>query len=134
MHTKKNGVISHPVNVRLFCCLFCFLLRVNALQLKRYLLTVDLMNASNKNQRMQRRPETLLLKTLAENVRFFRKEKGLSQEGLADLSSLHRTYIGSIERMEKNASLSTLSLVAKGLGVGVPDLLMPREHEKKTPE
>ncbi len=83
---------------------------------------------------MQRRPETLLLKTLAANVRFFRKEKGLSQEGLAAVSTLHRTYIGSIERMEKNASLSTLALVAKGLGVGVPDLLTPREHEKKLPE
>jgi transcriptional regulator with XRE-family HTH domain len=92
------------------------------------------MNAKNKNQRMQRRPETLLLKTLAENVRFFRKKKGLSQEELAAVSLLHRTYIGSIERMEKNASLSTLSLVAKGLGVGVPDLLSPREHEKKEPE
>lgn len=92
------------------------------------------MSAKNENQRMQRRPETLLLKTLAVNVRFFRKEKGLSQEGLAAVSTLHRTYIGSIERMEKNASLSTLELIAKGLGVGVPDLLTPKEHEKKIPE
>lgn len=80
--------------------------------------------------KMQRRPEITLLKTLAENVRTLRKERGLSQEGLADLSSLHRTYIGSIERMEKNASLSTLELVAKGLGVGVSELLTSRAHEQ----
>lgn len=81
---------------------------------------------------MQRRPETPLLKILAENVRAFRLEKGLSQEALADVSSLHRTYVGSIERMERNASLATLELLAEALGIGVPELLTPREYEKKS--
>jgi len=80
---------------------------------------------------MQRRPETPLLKILAENVRAFRLEKGLSQEALADISSLHRTYVGSIERMERNASLATLELLAEALGIGVPELLTPREYENK---
>jgi transcriptional regulator with XRE-family HTH domain len=46
-------------------------------------------------------------------------------------ASLHRTYVGSIERMERNASLATLELLAGALGVGVPELLTPREYAKK---
>jgi transcriptional regulator with XRE-family HTH domain len=80
---------------------------------------------------MPRRPEASLLKILAENVRAFRVEKGLSQEALADICSLHRTYVGSIERMERNATLATLELLAGALGVGVPELLTPREYAKK---
>jgi transcriptional regulator with XRE-family HTH domain len=80
---------------------------------------------------MPRRPEASLLKTLAENVRAFRQDKGLSQEALADICSLHRTYVGSIERMERNVSLATLELLAGALGVGVPELLTPSEYAKK---
>ena len=75
---------------------------------------------------MLRRPEASLLKILADNVRAYRLEKGLSQEALADICSLHRTYVGSIERMERNASLSTLELLAEALDVSVPELLTPR--------
>lgn len=72
--------------------------------------------------------------TLAENVRSYRKDHGLSQEELADICELHRTYIGSVEREERNASLSTLEVLARALGVSVPELLTPRaEHgHKKT--
>ena len=80
---------------------------------------------------MPRRPEAALLKILADNVRAFRSEKGLSQESLADLCSLHRTYVGSIERRERNATLATLALLADALGIGVPELLTPREHAKE---
>lgn len=80
---------------------------------------------------MPRRPEVYLLKILADNVRALRSEKELSQEALADLCSLHRTYVGSIERMERNATLATLALLAEALGVGVPELLTPREHAKE---
>ncbi len=80
---------------------------------------------------MSRRPEASILKTLAENVRAFRLDKGLSQEALADICSLHRTYIGSIERMERNATLATLELLAGALGISVPELLTPRDYAKK---
>ncbi len=79
---------------------------------------------------MPRRPESALLETLAENVRSFRREKRLSQEALADLCSLHRTYVGSVERCERNVTLASLALIADALGVSVPELMTPRPHGK----
>ena len=63
---------------------------------------------------------------LAENLRQFRKAHGYSQEELANRCELHRTYIGSVEREERNVSLSTLEVLAKALGVSVPELLTKR--------
>ena len=64
---------------------------------------------------------------LAKNVRFRRTQLGLSQEQLADVCGLHRTYIGSVERSERNVSLSTLEVLAKALGLSVPELLSPQK-------
>ena len=80
---------------------------------------------------MQRRASPSTRTILAENVRAFRKENGYSQEQLAGLCNLHRTYIGSVERKERNVSLSTLEVLAKALGVSVPELLTRRgAHER----
>lgn len=67
-----------------------------------------------------------LIRILANNLRYFRHQNGISQEGLADICQLHRTYIGSVERCERNITLTTLEKLAKGLGVTVSDLLTPR--------
>jgi transcriptional regulator with XRE-family HTH domain len=75
---------------------------------------------------MQRVPSPSMRAILAENLRAFRKEHGLSQEELADRCELHRTYIGSVEREERNVSLSTLEVLAQALGVNVTELLTPR--------
>lgn len=48
---------------------------------------------------------------------------GLSQEELAARSGLHRTYIGAVERAERNVSLATLEALAAGLGCDAQDLL-----------
>lgn len=72
---------------------------------------------------MSRKANPSLRAILAENVRAFRKKHGYSQEALADLCEMHRTYIGSVEREERNVSLSTLDVLAKSLGVSVPELL-----------
>jgi len=81
---------------------------------------------------MLRTPSASIRATLAKNIRAYRKVHGLSQEELADLCELHRTYIGSVEREERNVSLSTLEVLARTLGVSVPELLTPRaEHAKK---
>ncbi len=57
------------------------------------------------------------------NVKAFRQKAGLSQETLADISLLHRTYIGSVERGERNISLENIVLIAHSLGVLPTDLL-----------
>lgn len=80
---------------------------------------------------MPRTPSISLRATLADNIRVFRKSHGLSQEQLADMCELHRTYIGSIEREERNVTLSTLEVLADALGVGVIELLTPRINNDK---
>jgi len=64
-----------------------------------------------------------ILKKLAHNVRTLRKENGWTQEELARRADLHRTYIGSIERYERNISLMSLERIAKALGVKAKDLI-----------
>ncbi len=55
-------------------------------------------------------------------VRKLRKSKGWSQEEFADECGLHRTYIGAIERGERNVSLNNIHAIAKALGISVKDL------------
>ncbi len=55
-------------------------------------------------------------------VRDIRKEKGLSQEQLAFKADLHRTYIGMIERAEKNITLLNIEKIANALTVSINDL------------
>jgi len=62
-------------------------------------------------------------KKFGNNMRLIRKEKGLSQEALADIAGLHRTYIGAIERGEQNISLDNINKIAKALNVKPSALL-----------
>lgn len=63
-----------------------------------------------------------LPKVIGERIRNFRKEKGLSQEELADIANLHATYIGQLERGEKNATLESIEKVANALEISLEDL------------
>ena len=60
---------------------------------------------------------------LARNLRRLRGERGLSQEVLADLAGLHRTYVGSIERGERNVSIDNIERLAKALQIAAADLI-----------
>lgn len=55
-------------------------------------------------------------------VRELRKAKNLSQEGLSFKANLHRTYIGMIERAEKNITLVNIDKIAKALDVNIKEL------------
>ena len=59
----------------------------------------------------------------AENLRKARLAKGLSQEGLAELSGLHRTYVGSVERAERNVSIDNMERLSTAVSVSLPELL-----------
>ena len=63
-------------------------------------------------------------------VRRIREQKGLSQEALADLCHLHRTYIGGIERGERNVGLLNLLRLSKALKVLPSELI--QDFDKKT--
>lgn len=56
-------------------------------------------------------------------VRAFRTEQGLSQEGLAERCDLHWTYIGQVERGQRNISLHNIIKIAEGLKVDPADLV-----------
>ena len=73
---------------------------------------------------------TLLLK-FGMNVRRIRSHAGLSQEELADRSGLHRTYVGGIERGERNPSLKNIVALAAGLGCNFEELLAGLLKEAK---
>lgn len=61
--------------------------------------------------------------TFARNLRKHRMTQGLSQEELAELADLHRTYVGSVERGERNISIDNIERLALALGVRTSDLL-----------
>lgn len=64
-----------------------------------------------------------ILMLFGANVQKLRKKRGLSQEKLAELAGLHRTYIGMIERAEKNITLINISKIAHALKVEPTNLL-----------
>jgi transcriptional regulator with XRE-family HTH domain len=64
-------------------------------------------------------------KTFASNVRRVRLRLGLTQEELADRSGLHRTYVGSVERGERNISIDNMERLAGALDAEVEELLRP---------
>ena len=56
-------------------------------------------------------------------MRKARQAKRLSQEDLAELANLHRTYVGSVERAERNVSIDNMERLAAAIGVALPELL-----------
>lgn len=62
-------------------------------------------------------------KVFASRLRQIRQLKGLSQEELADMAGLHRTYVGSVERSERNISIDNIERLAKALEVDIIELL-----------
>lgn len=63
-----------------------------------------------------------ILLLFGHNVQKYRKERNLFQEKLAELAGVHRTYIGMIERAEKNITLCNIDKIAKALQVEIKDL------------
>jgi transcriptional regulator with XRE-family HTH domain len=64
-----------------------------------------------------------ILANFGNKVRDLRKERDLSQEKFADECGLHRTYIGGVERGERNPTLTTLKRIADALHISLDELL-----------
>jgi len=72
-----------------------------------------------------------IVKVVGEKIRYLRKERGLSQEELAYRASLHNTYIGQLERGEKNATIESLTKVCTALEITLEELFDDKEGHPK---
>ena len=72
-----------------------------------------------------------ITKILGQRIRNYRTARGLSQEKLAELSGCHPTYIGQIERGEKNATIESIEKIAVALGVSLSRLFEKLGSQEK---
>jgi len=69
------------------------------------------------------------LQKLGKNIKKYRNHQSLSQEELAEIIGMHRTYIGMIERGEKNPTYLTLLKIARGLKINISELVNINENK-----
>ncbi len=67
----------------------------------------------------------------AQNVRELRMERGFSQEELAYRAGLHRTYVGAVERGERNITLLNAQRIAEALGVSLDRCVRLNDEQRK---
>ena len=68
---------------------------------------------------------------IGHRVRRLRREVGISQEELAARAALHRNYVGSVERGERDIGISALGRLAGALGVSLADFFAPFRHRPR---
>jgi transcriptional regulator with XRE-family HTH domain len=84
---------------------------------------MNTINSFGLSKRSMSNSNTEILKSFGCQVRKYRHQKAISQEELAFRANLHRTYIGMIERAEKNITLVNIEKIAVALDVQIKDLL-----------
>jgi len=67
-----------------------------------------------------------LQKTVGRNLRAYRMERGLSQEAFAEVLGVHRTYMGGVERGERNLTLKSVERMAEKLEIDTEQLMLTR--------
>jgi transcriptional regulator with XRE-family HTH domain len=69
--------------------------------------------------------EGALQKTVGRNLRAYREARGLSQEAFAEVVGVHRTYMGGLERGERNLTLKSVERIAASIGLDPLVLMQP---------
>lgn len=69
-------------------------------------------------------------KSFGQRIKQLRRQRGLSQEELAFRSGVHRTYLGGIERGERNPSLRNIAAVARALDISLSELFLFKVTKK----
>lgn len=73
-----------------------------------------------------------IVSVFADNLRKYRKEKGLSQEKFAEMTGLHRTYISAIERKKRSIALDNVQKIADALEIDTYLLFIPNDENIKS--
>ena len=73
----------------------------------------------------------MMTQTIGRKLRQFRQKKGYSQETLADRAGLHPTYIGQVERGEKNITVETLAKITTALGIPISSVFQSHAFCRK---
>lgn len=73
-----------------------------------------------------------LQKRLGRNLRSYRERQGLSQEAFAEVLGVHRTYMGGVERGERNLTLRSVERISNSLGVDPVQLLSQSRRTRKS--
>lgn len=89
-----------------------------------HLLGVELIRCYRSTQPMAKEKHQNLVK-IGNQIKMLRLSRGISQEGLAAIASLGRTYMGRVERGEQNISIQNLIQIAFALNVNVDELIPP---------
>jgi transcriptional regulator with XRE-family HTH domain len=71
-----------------------------------------------------------LQKTVGRNLRAYRQARGLSQEAFADMVGVHRTYMGGLERGERNLTLRSVERIAQQVGIDPLALMDPKTERR----
>ena len=72
-----------------------------------------------------------LQRVVGRNLRVYREARGLSQEAFADVLGVHRTYMGGIERGERNLTLKSLERLAESIDLDPLTLLQPADDASR---
>jgi transcriptional regulator with XRE-family HTH domain len=72
-----------------------------------------------------------LQRTIGQNLRAYRLARGLSQEAFAEMLGVHRTYMGGVERGERNLTLRTVERIAARIDEDPLTLLRPRDEDRE---
>lgn len=89
---------------------------------KRDVLSVDLLYSNSRLYNNSEVSDMNICEKFGKNVCKYRKQQGISQERLAELANLHRTYISAVERGERSISLKNIEKIALALNISEKEL------------